>query len=107
MGTYDELAKLEDKSPPSKAAKKTTLSKKNVRTYVPTSERTNVRTNERKQERIQIRHAFDIYEDQLRELQIIQLEAVRTANRKPKLGEMVRQAIDDFLTRRKKKKQGK
>jgi hypothetical protein len=58
--------------------------------------RTNVRT-EAKQKRRKIRHAFDIYQDQLFSLQMRQLEAVQRGKRKPKLGRMVQDAIDMYL----------
>lgn len=70
------------------------------RTNVLSDVRTNDRTNERpvvKLKRQKIRHAFDIYEDQLFALQIRQLEAVQKSRRKPKLGKMVQEAIDLYL----------
>jgi hypothetical protein len=74
-----------------------------------TSESTDVRPDERtyertqvpSQERKKIRHAFDVFEDQLRALHTLQLEAVRVGSRKPKLGQMVQQALDAFLDRMK------
>lgn len=68
----------------------------NVRTDVRPNERTNVRTST-KPRRQKIRHAFDIYQDQLLALQIRQLEAVQRGKRKPKLGKMVQDAIDFYL----------
>ncbi|MCI0558940.1 MAG: hypothetical protein MN733_10625 [Nitrososphaera sp.] len=70
---------------------------KGKRTDVRTYQRPNERTDVRKKKRVKIRHAFDIFEDQLRDLQLLQLEAVRRGKRKPKLGVMVQQAIDSFL----------
>src|SRR5690242_13593770 len=70
------------------------------RTNVLPDVRTNVRTDERpviKLKRQKIRHAFDIYEDQLFALQMRQLEAVQRSKRKPKLGKMVQEAIDLYL----------
>jgi hypothetical protein len=66
-----------------------------------TSERSNGRNNERTDIRIEgrhkIRHTFDIFEDQLHALQRMQLEAVQAGKTKPKLGDMVQQALDAFL----------
>jgi hypothetical protein len=73
---------------------------KNVRSNVRTDERSNERTSGRKKERIKIRHSFDIYQDQLIDLQTIQLRAVRRGKSKPTLGEMVQQAIDGYLKQR-------
>jgi hypothetical protein len=67
-----------------------------VRTDERSNERTNVRTSS-KPKRQKIRHAFDIYQDQLLALQIRQLEAVQRGKRKPKLGKMVQDAIDLYL----------
>jgi hypothetical protein len=67
-----------------------------VRTNERSNERTNVRTSS-KTKRQKIRHAFDIYQDQLLALQIRQLEAVQRGKRKPKLGKMVQDAIDLYL----------
>lgn len=65
--------------------------------------RTNERTNVQKPIRRIIRHAFDIYSDQLYALQAIQLEAVQDGKKKPKLGTMVQRALDLYLQQRKKK----
>ena len=78
-----------------------------VRTNVPTYERPNERTSVRKKERVKIRHAFDIFEDQLRELQLLQLEAVRSSKKKPNLGDMVQEAIDLFLKREQRRREKK
>jgi len=74
---------------------------KNERSNVPTNERTNEASEDQEFVRVKIRHTFDIYEDQLRELQAQQLEAVQSGNRKPKLGAMVQEAIEDYLAKRK------
>jgi hypothetical protein len=53
---------------------------------------------------VQIRHTFDIFKDQLNALQTIQLEAVTTGLDKPTLGELIQQALDEYLQRRSRKK---
>jgi len=73
---------------------------KNERPNERTIERTNVRKME-KAERVKVRHSFDVYKDQLVELQALQLTAVRRGKRKPKLGDLVQQAIDLYLSRKK------
>ena len=60
-------------------------------------DRTSERTNVRKADRVKIRHAFDIFEDQLRVLHTRQLEAVRAGRKKPGLGEMVQRALDEYF----------
>ena len=78
----------------------------NVLSDVRTDERPNDGTNERtaaKPKRQKIRHAFDIYQDQLFALQMKQLEAVQRGKRKPKLGKMVQDAIDLYLKQSEKR----
>ena len=72
-----------------------------VRTIERKSERTNVRI---KKKRVRIRHAFDIYEDQLRALHTFQLEAIQAGKKKPRLGKMVQKALDQYLENKKKMK---
>lgn len=69
------------------------------RTFERSNERTLVRTTVRstKQNREKIRHTFDIYRDQLVELQGIQFEKVKAGKKKPKLGKMVSDGIDLYL----------
>jgi len=62
-----------------------------------TKHRTPERSNERTEERIKIRHTFDIYEDQLVALHTLQLISLQTKNFKPKLGELVQDALDKYL----------
>jgi hypothetical protein len=74
--------------------------------------RPNVRTNERTSERStapsargapeprrRIRHSFDIWEDQLLSLAEIQSQLFTTTRRKPKLGELVQEALDAYIRR--------
>lgn len=93
-----------EESHPSPPPDETIVEEKEQRepkTYERTDDRTNVRTSEstnvRKEKRVKIRHAFDIFEDQLRALHTLQLKAVQAGRTKPKLGEMVQKAIDMFL----------
>jgi hypothetical protein len=65
--------------------------------------RTDGRTNVHKPARSIIRHAFDIYADQLYALQALQLEAVQRGRKKPKLGSMVQKALDLYLQKQAKK----
>lgn len=80
---------------------KSVVELKTERSNERTIERTNVREVKKKQ-RIKVRHTFDVFKDQLVELQGVQFAAVQVGRRKPKLGDMVQQAIDLFL----KKKRG-
>jgi len=74
------------------------------------NERTLERPNERtivhmfKQKREKIRHTFDIYRDQLIDLQRIQWERVQSGKKKPKLGKMVSEGIDLFIKQQASKK---
>jgi len=80
-----------------------------VRTNQRTTGRTTGRTNERPgvadarvdspppAERLRVRHSFDVYHDQLLALAAIQAERFRTTTRKPKIGELVQEAIDAFI----------
>jgi len=70
----------------------------NERTFGRTVERTS------KPHREKIRHTFDIYKDQLIALQVIQLEAVQSGKKKPKLGKMVSEGIDLFIKQKASKK---
>ena len=57
------------------------------------NESTNVRTNER----TKIRHTFDIFHDQLLALAEIQAARFKQAGRKPKVGELVQEALDAYI----------
>jgi len=92
-------------SEPTNHEPRTTERKDHQRTDVRTIERKSERTNVRKKKkRIRIRHAFDIYEDQLRTLQTIQLKVIQAGKKKPSLGKMVQKALDQYLEDKKKKK---
>ena len=70
------------------------------------SEGPNIYTIEVPQQRRKIRHPFDIYEDQLEALKKIQVAEHEEAGRKERpLGDMAREALDDFI-KGKVKKQG-
>ncbi len=94
-------------SPTSQKSKEFAPPKTKKRTEVLLYDRTSERTNVRKPDRVKIRHAFDIYEDQLRELHTRQLEAVRAGKKKPGLGEMVQQALDKYIENEHRTKQEK
>jgi len=71
----------------------------NERTFERSNERSIERLNERppKLKREKVRHTFDIYKDQLIELQRIQWEKVQAGKKKPKLGKMVSEGIDLYI----------
>ncbi len=60
------------------------------------NERINERTNVYKERRV-IRHSFDIYHDQLMQLGEIQMRLYREAGKKPKLGQLVQDALDRYI----------
>ncbi len=61
-----------------------------------TNERSNERTNGQAERRV-IRHSFDIYHDQLMQLGEIQMRLYREAGKKPKLGQLVQDALDHYI----------
>lgn len=72
-----------------------------VRPYVRTNERTILRpdesTNNRTKGRKKIRHAFDIFEDQLIALKEAQLSRQKARRGRYNLGDLVQEALDLFL----------
>jgi len=44
-----------------------------------------------------VRHSFDVYEDQLLALAEVQTALFRKTGRKPKMGELVRTALDAYI----------
>ncbi len=61
--------------------------------------RTNVRTNER----TRVRHSFDVWQDQLLALTQIQVERFNRTGKKPKLGELVQEALDAYVAQQRKR----
>lgn len=61
-----------------------------------TNERINERTNDQEERRV-IRHSFDIYHDQLMHLGEIQMRRYRVSGKKPKLGQIVQDALDQYI----------
>ena len=59
--------------------------------------RTNERTVERTVERNRVRHSFDIWQDQLLALAEIQAQRFSRTGRKPKIGELVQEALDAYI----------
>lgn len=73
-----------------------------------TKERINGRSNERTDEpynvkRQKIRHTFDIYADQLLSLKEIQLNRARGLEKVYRLGDLVQEALDTFITKERNK----
>jgi len=68
-----------------------------------TNERSNERTVERTVERNRVRHSFDIWQDQLLRLSEIQAERFSQTGRKPKLGELVQEALDAYIAKERKR----
>jgi uncharacterized membrane protein len=63
-------------------------------------ERTNERSTVRSVQRTKVRHTFDIYADQIVSLHQHQLETIQNEGIKPHLGEMVQEALDDYLVKK-------
>jgi hypothetical protein len=64
---------------------------------------TTARTNERTLERSRVRHSFDIWQDQLLGLSEIQADRFSRSGRKPKLGELVQEALDAYIAKERKR----
>jgi hypothetical protein len=73
----------------------------------PRTSRTSDRPFERTNERLVVRHSFDVLQDQLLALADIQAEIFRSTRRKPKLGELVQQALDDYIQRHRRRTNGR
>jgi len=63
------------------------------------NERTNERNYDRTNERMKVRHSFDVYQDQLLQLSDVQADIYRRTGKKPKVGELVQQALDAYIER--------
>ena len=63
----------------------------------PATERSNERSIVRTNERTKIRHTFDIFQDQLQSLAEIQAARFKEAGRKPKMGDLVQEALDAYI----------
>jgi len=61
--------------------------------------RANGRTNERTNERTRVRHSFDVGRDQLLALSAIQSQIFGATGKKPKLGDLVQDALDLYIAR--------
>lgn len=78
-----------------------------VEKSVRSSERTNGRTNERTVDRIIVRHSFDIGQDQLLALAEIQMQRFNETGKKPKLGPLVQEALDQYIAKHRKRANGR
>lgn len=61
------------------------------------STRSDERTNVQTDERTKTRHPFDIFQDQLMSLALIQNTIFQTTKKKPTLGSLVQNALDEFI----------
>jgi hypothetical protein len=55
--------------------------------------------NGRTNERPRVRHSFDVFNDQLQALSEIQAQRYNQTGRKPKMGELVQEALDAYIDR--------
>ncbi len=69
----------------------------------PRQSRSNERTVERTKERTRVRHSFDVWQDQLLALAEIQARLFSQTGRKPKVGELVQEALDAYIAAHTKK----
>jgi hypothetical protein len=68
-------------------------------------ERTNVPTKEQKNERTLKHHSFDVYVDQLISLDRIRTRRYQETGKKPKIGTLVQEALDEYIRNQRKKEQ--
>jgi hypothetical protein len=62
-----------------------------------TNDAPNDRTTERPNDRSRVRHSFDVWQDQLLRLSEIQAARFSRTGRKPKIGELVQEALDAYI----------
>ena len=74
--------------------------KKSERSDERPTEPTNARSNVRTVQRTKVRHTFDIFSDQIVSLHQHQLETLQNGGNKPHLGDMVQEALDDYLVKK-------
>jgi hypothetical protein len=60
----------------------------------------NERAFERTNERNRVRHSFDIWHDQLLDLAMIQTRLYGKTGKKPKMGELVQEALDAYIAQK-------
>jgi hypothetical protein len=68
------------------------------RTAEANNETTKHRLNERTVERTKVRHTFDVFSDQVTALKRIQLEREETSEKRYRMGDLVQEALDSFIT---------
>jgi hypothetical protein len=94
--------RLEEKSNVEKTpVGETAKSPNGEKTISPNSEIAERRNGEKVNERGKIRQGIDVYKDQMMTLSGMQLDAYRRTGKKPKIGAMVRAALDEYIARKK------
>jgi hypothetical protein len=104
----EELAQIEEQLEPSSsdmssiAEPEETVEPSNARTDGRTDEASNGQTTklvtEPAAERVRVRHSFDVYHDQLFSLTAIQTALFSKTGKKPKLGDLVQEALDAYIS---------
>ena len=72
-----------------------------------TDDRPFERTNGMANERPKVRHSFDVFKDQITALSEIQARLFSSTGKKPKLGELVQQALDAYITEQQERMTGR
>jgi hypothetical protein len=67
-------------------------------------ERKNVLTQEQKEERLLKHHSFDVFVDQLISLDQIQTKIYQEKGKKPKIGTLVQEALDEYIAKYKRER---
>ena len=95
VATQHEAPEHEPDGPPPPPRGRADPSPRNGRTFE--------RTNDRHRERVRVRHSFDVWQDQLHALTELQAHAFSATGRKPKLGELVQEALDAYIAKERKR----
>jgi len=107
MGTYSDLVQTSTTSTPKNEKIQITKKRTSERSLEATDQRNKQRTVrptkqptiEVSNNRMMIRHTFDIFDDQLQALYLYQLECVQNGSHKPKMGDMIQEALDGYLAK--------
>lgn len=98
VGSFAEMMEASERNSPNK--KEQTKEIKNESSL----EQKNVSTNEQMIERTLKHHSFDVFVDQLISLDQIQTEIYQAKGKKPKIGTLVQEALDEYIKNHKKER---
>ena len=79
---------------------KTAKTPNGEKTKSPLRENAERRNGENGVDRMKVRQGIDVYRDQIVTLNEMQFEVYKRTGKKPRMGEMVRNALDEFIARK-------